>query len=29
MGADELDIDPLSWDGHTVTTFGSGPVLAN
>ena len=27
--ADELDIDPLSWDGQTVTTFGAGPVLVN
>jgi hypothetical protein len=28
-GADELDVDPLGWDGRTVTAFGAGPVLAN
>jgi hypothetical protein len=28
-GADELDVDPLSWDGRTVTAFGAGPGLAN
>ena len=28
-GADELDVDPLAWDGRTVTGFGAGPVLAN
>ena len=28
-GADELDVDPLAWDGRTVTAFGAGPVLAN
>jgi hypothetical protein len=27
--ADELDIDPLSWDGRTVTAFGSAPELVN
>ncbi len=28
-GGDELDVDPLSWDGRNVTAFGAGPILAN